>query len=351
MEKIEKTCTVCDQPFTIQASLAAQWKRCQSCRESGRTRCTSCQKKIQIPLGGGATRARCTDCGQVTVKCRGFAPFGGVPRHAARCQDTYTSTIAKLRPLDSYDQNTGTFVSSPCAKASNVIAAQLERFRKAGVKERVRSWPQYKEIQRILANELPEWRRQKGKKGVESLALTKARREGRGGGLRGEHGRHVRMAAAWKHGTRWELDLCRGCNKLVMRSTSAKARDVRFHRSCWEATLRTPEGRLWWGRRLKSKRAGNNTEQVDERFGPHIPMQSRPGRPTSADTLTRDFGWTVRHLLGGEAQIVLGKETGVTREAVSQAIKGIVTKLPDPSIADRHFRLYVEALQSIDHAA
>jgi hypothetical protein len=99
---------------------------------------------------------------------------------------------------------------------------------------------------------------------------------------------------------------------------------------------------------LKYRRSrGFSKEQVTERIGPP-PVPKRVGRRRSSIELTRDFGWTVRHVLGGQSIPALAASSNpvVDRSVVSKAIRNTLGLLPEPAAVSRSFRPYVERLRA-----
>ncbi len=71
----------------------------------------------------------------------------------------------------------------------------------------------------------------------------------------------------------------------------------------------------------------------------------------SAETLTRDFGWAVRHILGGATHEALASEAHVTRQAVTKGIARILDLLPEPDLCDQRLARYVQALRDAGASA
>jgi len=132
---------------------------------------------------------------------------------------------------------------------------------------------------------------------------------------------------------------------LVMMSTAQTARQTRFHDPCRDEAMRTGEGRRWWSRMLDLRRTyGMEMEKVYDLVGP-LPTPRRSGRRRQTGELTRDFGWAVRHLLGGDLQTQLADESHVSVSTVSRGITSILELLPPPERVDRQFQRYVLALK------
>ncbi len=80
----------------------------------------------------------------------------------------------------------------------------------------------------------------------------------------------------------------------------------------------------------------------------------RRGPAPSTEVLTRDFGWAVCHLLGGDKVAVLAKRAGLSSKSkglVSTNIARILALLPEPDVVDREFRRYVVALRAAEAEA
>jgi hypothetical protein len=164
-----------------------------------------------------------------------------------------------------------------------------------------------------------------------------------------------RVAGFWRArgGVAVIVRLCRGCGQLLMvaRTDASRALSpLAFHRPCYEAACRSPEGRRWWSDRLRQLRRGTPKAEVDRRIGAVVPAPRLQHRDPDETTLTRDFGWAVRHLLGGEPQAEIAATDHYARPPVTRAIGRVLRLLPPPDRVDRRFRKYVLALRAAEHA-
>jgi len=147
--------------------------------------------------------------------------------------------------------------------------------------------------------------------------------------------------------------LCRGCGQLLMVARADATRTLSplaFHRPCYEAACRSAEGRRWWSERLRLLRRGTSKEEVDRRIGAVVPTPRLQHREPDEATLTRDFGWTVRYLLGGESQADIALRDTYARPPVTRAISRVLRLLPPPDRVDRRFRKYILAFQAAKRA-
>lgn len=287
----------------------------------------------------------------IELRCRGVrASFGTF--HAKNCEPgrRYVYARARARRLHHYNPASQTFLSKPCATLQAFLPYHIEQIKKFSPGEQVRSLPHYRELRKQLAEHMEKWK-PSPKKGQEVQALTDARRQGRGG-LGGERRARLTMTSAWRRPTKkgrgghWEIRLCRRCQRMLMVSTAATAWSNRYHRPCWKAALQTDAGRQWWARRLELRRRGSSQDDVNGKLGPNPPSVHRLGRQRVARELTRDFGWAVRHYLGGESKSSLAREAaGGDTIRVSRAIRTVISLLPAPELATMRFRRYVVALQ------
>jgi len=346
----QQACMVCESLYSVPPSWAKHQTRCPDCVQARRTRCAHCnQIMVREPSKGhGGHRTFCPACSDVTVQCRGYIPFGNTPAYANDCGHTYTRSVTELERCTTYDPAKGTFICRHCNGAERFVRAELKRLRETGIKERVRTWEQYKQLLRIRAGEKPGFVQQQGRKGVRPGAMIAARRAGKGG-AKGADAARVQMAARWRRGVTIQAGLCRWCDKLVLLFQTGPDEVYELHGACYQAAQRTPEGRLWLSRRRKALLQGLTKTECDERFGAQIPTPTKLGRRPTSEDLTRNFGWAVRHLLGEETRTSLAKEAVTTRQVVSYGIKAIVTLLPDPQLATGRFRTYVESLREAAH--
>jgi hypothetical protein len=360
----QQPCTVCGVPFHVSPSRAAKVKRCSECVATGRARCFGCGQELRV-AAGQRHPALCETCRadgavhfpmveRITVQCRGYAPFGGVPRHAKGCKRTYSDRPAYLAQHGDYDATGQTFRSGPCAAALRRVEVQLERFKDAGKAFRgpVRSWTQYAEYRRLLSDDWPALRAGREDPDVRRTArerLSVARKAGRGGS-RGPVLRDAIMVASWKRGVAWRVYRCSwpACGRLMLYWRASGTPAPRFHSACYHAARRSPDGKEWRRRRLQGRRDGLTPAELDAAFGAHMPAAARPGPEPEEAKLTRDFGWAVRNRLGKASQAALGNEVypRVSQQGVERRIRQVLARLPDPQLADHRLRRYIEAFRS-----
>jgi hypothetical protein len=130
------------------------------------------------------------------------------------------------------------------------------------------------------------------------------------------------------------------CGKLLVVPRCSNAQGL-WHKRCQIALRQSPEYAAWLRRRWELRRAGLTARQIAQKLPPFRP----PARTGRKPELDRNFGWTVRHLLGGETTAALAREFHVARPVVSRAIDAIMNLLPEPDIADHRTRRYVVALR------
>jgi DNA-directed RNA polymerase subunit RPC12/RpoP len=360
----DRLCDVCGQPF--KAPTSSTRIRCRSCIDAGRGRCAACASVASVTPGVQGTticppcRAGETDPGRlrpayVQLWCRGVQAFGG-SRHAKRCQRVRIISIARARiRLSTLDEAAATYICDWCHGLETLkkgMNARLRAARREGVVEfgedlgagAPGSWKEAQEITLRQAAASGRWR------------------PGDVSRLRSRRAPAVTPQAAWQRvagfwrapgGVAVVVRLCRGCGQLLMVARADATRTLSplvFHRPCYEAACRSPEGRRWWSERLGLLRWGKPKAVVDRRIGAVVPAPRLQHRDPYETTLTRDFGWAVRHLLGGEPQAEIAATDYYTRPAVTQAIGRVLRLLPPPDRVDRRFRKYILALREAEHA-
>jgi DNA-directed RNA polymerase subunit RPC12/RpoP len=360
----DRLCDVCGRPF--KAPPSSSRIRCRNCTDAGRGRCAACGSVAAVAPGVQGTticpscRAGETDAGQlrpgyVQLWCRGVQAFGGT-RHAKRCQRVSIRPIARARRrLSTLDEAAATYICDWCHGLDSLkkgANARLRTARGTGIVEfgedlgagAPSSWKELQEIVLRQAEGSGRWR-----PGDETkLARSKAPR--------------VTLEAAWQRvagfwrtpdGPAVIVRLCRGCGQLLLVARADATRTLSplaFHRPCYEAVCRSADGRRWWSDRLRLLHRGTPKPVVDQRIGAVLPTPRLQHRDPDETTLTRDFGWAVRHLLGGEPQAEIAARGYYTRPAVTQAIGRVLRLLPPPDRVDRRFRKYILALREAQHA-
>jgi hypothetical protein len=165
---------------------------------------------------------------------------------------------------------------------------------------------------------------------------SQAARGIRSGDVERRRGDHI-SAGKWRKGTGIEVRRCLlpGCDKLVF-SHATQHVPTELHRTCMIKAMREPAVRDWLSQRRQARDAGKPLFAINRTFGVRMPIDSAPR--AHSETLTRDFAWAVRHLLGGESQSELARSAGVTQPAVAQAIKRILQLLPDQELVPKYYR-------------
>ena len=272
------------------------------------------------------------------------------PRHAPRCEGTKEFVRSAALALRTYradprDSDRGSWVCRPCQALERGteykyrLACKL-RSRPAGYEELLQMMRD--STDRKIPGRQPKFVAQQG----NAEALITARRAGRGG-LAGPAKSRAMLVAAWRRrdrAGRWtppavELDLCPVCGKLLMRETRPGAKAVRAHQSCWWSFQRSDEGREWMAAYMRQARTGRRISGAER----PVLRPGRSGKRSSPERLTRDFGWTVRQLLGNETFVELARSENLTDDAIRKAVNRIVELLPPIDIAGRTMRRYLVA--------
>jgi hypothetical protein len=266
-----------------------------------------------------------------------------VPRHP-RCAGTRSHTLAQAKKLGRYDAKTSSAVCRACSGRENVVRLWLPRVEKAGY--RPSSYDDFVAMQKRVARShlarVPAWTERRDIVRQLSSADATSMNSRRSESGRKAQAQAVRLASLidpWlpaekrhrlQQPTHWELDLCAGCGKLLMRSTAPTARRVEFHHVCFDAYRRDRRERISALREIG----------IDERRIPGLlmPPPFKNDRHRS-DTLTKHFSWAIRHLVCGETQEAIAGAR--SQAAVSRAIASIIDLLPDPALADARFRPHV----------
>jgi len=286
------------------------------------------------------------------VQCRGVDRFGSV-RRGGKCRVSFSAPLDQLQKLPSFEESEMTYVCRSCGALGRWVDRELAQLKTRGLGERVRSWALFDTLLAERRADDPAWERHLAN---SRDRLRRARSEktwpgGRGGDVHRDsilartwlgHARRSQVEAAR------EVRLCKNCGLLLLIPTSPTARRTDFHWACWKEVIQSEEGRRWWRLMLKYRRSrGFSKEQVTERIGPP-PVPKRVGRRRSSIELTRDFGWTVRHVLGGQSIPALAASSNpvVDRSVVSKAIRNTLGLLPEPAAVSRSFRPYVERLRA-----
>jgi hypothetical protein len=130
---------------------------------------------------------------------------------------------------------------------------------------------------------------------------------------------------------RRRMGICLVCGKL----TFDTKRPTKFHRRCWSAWLRSPNGRSFQQslgmRRMEAKL---------------LPRQM--GRPVDENQLKIRHSWAIQHLLGGKSYRQIAKDDNVADfTIVRDGIEFIIKKLPAPDLvhSQRVIQLLHDALK------
>ncbi len=127
-----------------------------------------------------------------------------------------------------------------------------------------------------------------------------------------------------------------------MIALAKSAKKPEWHRVCWEEWLRTDVGRQWASQVKRFRMSGFHRDA--DRLVADPPLPKRSGKLRTPETLTRDFGWAVRHKIGFETEAQLGRTFHTDQGTVSRAIRNIMSLLPPADLADSRFRRYVDML-------
>jgi hypothetical protein len=287
----------------------------------------------------------------VTLTCIGaLAPAGtGWPRSRAKtCWGERSYTSARAERLQRADIAKQLFVCKPCRTKEMGSRAAYARLWRFGY--RPTSW-----------REMWSMNIQHMRKTNDSVRAMLAARpvqliEASRAGLRGPRGPAVSraaMARTWRGEPGWTVRECQWCGRLLMQQRAAlesptSSQKGLTHGTCWQEVRALPGYLDWRAARRAAFRSGRSRLEVDEALGavpPPLRRASGPGRPRTETTLTRNFGWTVRWLLGGESQVEIADTDEVARSSVVMAIQEVLRLLPDPDRLDVHFRRYVLALR------
>ncbi len=242
-----------------------------------------------------------------------------------------------------FDEKAGTFLSRQCAGLQSVITTKFERLRRLGYRPRSEA-EFWEDVGIHMRSAGPEpWRRQMS----NAAGLIEARRNGLGGGRGSSLGKSL-MAAAWEgRVAHVEIVQCLSCDKLLMMATAGTAKPKYFHRACWEEILRTDDGRAWARERDRLHRTGRSAATIRRMIGEWPPLPTRrPGRRRDPAAIKRNFGWAVRHYLGGLEMRQIAEDEDVDPSEVSHRVHDILQLLPDPELVYQRFAKYVVALRA-----
>lgn len=355
-------CPVCERSFEVPESRAQRVKRCSKCVAEGRALCSSCENEIAIRPGSGS-RQLCQICRKEgrrgptnaklkpldEVRCIGAKTPWGI-QWATKCQRTYQlrhdAAIDWTRRKYKRPRKDG-YRCRRCSTLERFVAEKLTLLKSLGYHP-----TNYRDFRDTLRRtkdirapgKHPDFIAQQGQ---YPTALIAARRAGRGG-LSGEARSRLHMATTWRKrgGPRWEIRQCvlPSCRKLLMVSTAPTAKKPELHEQCWRELRDSESGQLWLSRISQLSKLGRDREAT--KIKSHLPVSMPAGKHRTVETLTRNFGWTVRCLLGGESQVALSIEFHTNQGTVSRGVKETLALLPDPETADKRFRRYVDALQT-----
>jgi len=121
----------------------------------------------------------------------------------------------------------------------------------------------------------------------------------------------------------YRMGTCLVCGKI----TFDTKRPPKFHRACWRAWVRTPEG-------MNYQRAK----------GPKPPLkQDKPGRPTSEENLKLHCFRAIQYYFAGKTfeEIAAGD---LTDYAVEKSVKSLIARLPQPDLVAKRFQKLVKLL-------
>lgn len=398
---IRKICRECDKPFYLAAFLAERVARCDDCRAGHRAvarLCSTCEREFMAAPSStrrrcdrcvAEGRGRCVACGNATavepggqgvglcpscregetsqgplrpdylrLTCRGATAFGET-RHAKRCEwNRIMTRVAALGRLTTFDPATQTYI---CDRCHGLVIAVLgapkrqRRLRRRGLLDPgerldLGAPRSFKDVQELINRE--------ARTSSAWLPGDTARFKGHRPTTMSESAVWKRMAGKWRRDPQVVVALCRGCGRLTLNAKADVARGIgplAFHRSCWEEACQTPDGRKWWHDRLvlsrrepsKDKVDRRTKDEVDRRIGALPPMDVRTRQP-DPETLTRNFGWAVRHLLAGEKQSAIARTANFSRPVIGKGIAKVLELLPPAEIANARLRRYVVAMRDAE---
>lgn len=346
-----EACAEREHRFEVPPS-RSRLKRCPSCVGMGHAICGGCGALVSVSNRGG--KAICGECkelgrrgtarersARITVMCRGPESTPFKAPSARRCRESLVYTAARLERLTRYDAASGTVVCNACLGVEKAIQLWLPRMKATGLKPR--SYEQYRAMlkpfaKRYLTQERPDWVKERW---GEATELVEARKEGKGG-RRGARASEASLAAPWARPTpvggfptSWEIDICHGCGKLLIRATAPTAAKPDFHRACFDSFRRE---------------ARERREQLRMLGFSGVDLSRNELRPPFATSrrdpkiLTRNFGWAMQHLVLGVAQHELAEKAFVTPQVVSEALASIIDLLPGSTVMSARFRPHVELL-------
>ncbi len=387
-------------------------RRCPACVDAGRYRCARCDEVFTEVRTGRGSKPLCETCrkGEVGPRggrparpvlrprreriryvCRGVVIGRGHPQHAEHCAGSCTLTAAQLKYRvakaqapgarwgSSLDSQTRTYICRACSGLRRVVDMARAACRNCTLPDDVldeldhmgfihrppTTLADAKRVNRLVApylggtlkppeaiNAAKRLERRRGKakqradraaRGVRSPETDKLREERRGDRI---------AAGKWRRGVGIRVSSCLWpkCGLLVFSHTSL-TREPELHQACMTAAMRSPEGRKWLGERKEERDAGVPSRLVNRHHGMHLPIAGRPDadRLTErSDVLTKQLTWAVRHLLGDEPQQALGREYGVTRQAVAQGIDRVLGLLPTDALVPAYYRPLVNRLRRAD---
>jgi hypothetical protein len=354
---VGRDCSVCGREFMAPPSSNRQ--RCESCVADGRGTCVACGAPTPVEPGvqgvalcptcrRGETSATLLKPDYVRLTCRGASAFGET-RHATRCEKSRIMTRASApQRLTTFDPSTQTYICDNChglVIAAKGAPARQRWLRRRGLldpAERLgqggpRSFHDVQELVNRQARAHGSWN-----------PGDVSRLEGHRTGVVSPEGAWKRVAGWWKK-RQMEVyaELCRGCGLLTLTARADEARrggDAAYHRACWDAACGTDEGKRWWEDRLVLLGRGLSKDEVDDRIGRYPAAEVRERQP-DREVLTRNFGWAVRHLLGGETQGSIARSVYLSRPVIGKGIAEVLDLLPPPERANTRLRRYVIALR------
>lgn len=385
----------CAGTFDVMPSRVGTARRCPACVEASRYRCGACGEVFLDPgrpVGGFHV---CTRCREEDVGPRG----GRVPRPAKRrrvarivfdcrgveiasqhhqadgcfgsCQLTEAEVRVRLRSASSpdtkwgtsLDPKTRTYVCRACAglprlvtmarsviEEGNASEAVLDELDRLGFYSRKpRTLAEARRVLALVRPPVPEppdpktisKKRAAKRKRVTSMAARGTRRPV------ADARRVSRIAAGkWRRGTGITVARCLWppCGQLVFSHRTQRV-PTELHRPCMVEAMRDPVARDWLGRRKRARDAGMPPHMVNRSFGVRLPITG--AIRSDGETMTRNFRWTVLHLLGGDPQSELARDSGVTQQAVSKGIASTVELLPEGDKVSAPYKRLVAQIRRV----
>lgn len=330
-------CAVCTGSFDVRGAHLMDTRRCRRCVDAGRKICHSCGR-----IFVHARQRVCAECKAgvslsvtdlyVGLTCRGARVFGGVYR-AQECETSWRGLRSEAIRKRTADLEAGTYVCRHCCGLT-FLERRVESLREQA-KQRGERPPRVRtldEARDVLRGDMQRWATGMGRLGAipagDLSRIVSSPNRPRSVAHRGKL-----RAAKWSGGA-VPFSRCEWCGLLVMGTCT-------HHRSCRHARRRTAEAAEWSKGRTRLRKAGLTASQADEILGRFPPLPPGHRRyPPRREVSTRQMGWAVAHLLGGEKTLTIARRSSVTEPAVRQGITAVLGLLPEPaSVAEPFGRL------------